>query len=137
MATPFTVLEKDLIRSNAFRSLAKHGTAIIILMDFMLKRQMENGGTKKAPSWYIANNGKITYCFSEAEKKGITRPAFCRNRDILIERGFIDIVHNGCGGRKGDKTLYAISFRWKALLSHKFTAGPTGCFVRQISIEGV
>jgi len=32
--------------------------------------------------------------------------------DALVEGGLIDIAHSGNSGRKGDKTLYAISDRW-------------------------
>ena len=61
----------------------------------------------------ILNNGEIEYCYSEAEKKGIPRPSFMRNLDMLIEYGFLDITHSGSGGKKGDKSLYAISDRWR------------------------
>jgi len=36
-----------------------------------------------------------------------------RALDELVEKGFIDITHSGSGGIKGDKSLYAISDRWK------------------------
>ena len=97
------VVEKEMAKSKAFRMLPK--TAIIILLDFLMKRRMKGGR--------IVNNGEIEYCFSEAHKKGIPPATFNRNRDILIAHGFLEITHAGSGGKKGDKTLYALSDRWQ------------------------
>jgi len=41
--------------------------------------------------------------------------------DTLIEHGFLDISHSGSGGKKGDKSLYAISERWKVWGTDAFT----------------
>ena len=72
----------------------------------------------------ILNNGELEYCYSEAEKKGMTRPRFMRALDQLIERGFIDVVHSGSGGKKGDKSLYAISERWRYWETEDFIENP-------------
>jgi hypothetical protein len=103
MAGNVVVFERQMLKSPAFRTLP--GNAIVILSDFMMKRQVKNGR--------ILNNGEIEYCFSEAEAKGFPRATFNRNRDILIERGFLEIAHAGSGGKKGDKTLYALVDRWQ------------------------
>ena len=97
------VVEKEMAKSKAFRMLPK--TAIIILLDFLMKRRMKGGR--------IVNNGEIEYCFSEALKRGIPPATFNRNRDILIGHGFLEVTHAGSGGKKGDKTLYALSDRWQ------------------------
>ncbi|MBW2709179.1 MAG: hypothetical protein JRD04_07860 [Deltaproteobacteria bacterium] len=60
----------------------------------------------------ILNNGELEYTYSEAEKRGLPRATFMRAIDTLIEHGFLDISHSGGGGKKGDKSLYAISDRW-------------------------
>lgn len=97
------VCEQDMFKSKAFRTMP--ATAIVILLDFLMRRRI-----KKCR---ILNNGEIEYCFSEAQKKGIPPATFNRNRDILIERGFLEVTHAGSGGKKGDKTLYALVNRWK------------------------
>ena len=110
MASNIIVIERDMIKSDAFRKLP--GTAIVILLDFLARRKMKGGR--------ILNNGEIVYPFAEALKKGIPAKTFNRNRDQLINRGFIDVTHAGSGGRKGDMTLYAISDRWRKWGTDKF-----------------
>jgi len=68
---------------------------------------------KRSEEWVIKNNGEIVYPYSEAEHKGIGRREFRNAIDELIEKGFIDIVHQGSGGRSGDMTKYFLSDRWK------------------------
>ena len=38
---------------------------------------------------------------------------FMRAITELVDKGFIDIIHSGSGGIKGDKSKYAISERWR------------------------
>jgi DNA-binding PadR family transcriptional regulator len=72
----------------------------------------KSSGKGKRKEHVILNNGKIEYTYSEAEKRGISRATFMRAIDTLVQRGFIDITHSGSGGKRGDKSLYAISERW-------------------------
>ncbi|MFC1890926.1 hypothetical protein ACFLZT_00870 [Thermodesulfobacteriota bacterium] len=113
MPSDIIVLERELIKSEAFRSLT--AIAIIVYLDFRMKcvgkHSSPRQGRKK--EFVILNNGQIEYCFSEALKKGITRTRFNRALKALVEKGFIDISHLGMGGTKGDKNKYAISDRWK------------------------
>jgi hypothetical protein len=112
MASPIVVVEKDLLRSEAYRTLPR--TAILMLMDFHMKRVIQGRTDKRGnKSHQVLNNGEIEYTYSEAKKKGINKQTFTTNRDVLIERGFIDIAHQGSGGKKGDKTLYSMSDRWR------------------------
>ena len=67
----------------------------------------------RSSDWIIRNNGEIVYPYSEAEKKGIGRREFRNAIDELIEKGFLDITHQGSGGRSGDMTKYFIDDRWK------------------------
>ena len=69
--------------------------------------------SKRASTWIIKNNGDIVYPYSEAEKKGIGRREFRNSIDELMEKGFLDITHQGSGGRAGDMTRYLIDDRWK------------------------
>ncbi len=105
-------LEKDLLRSTAFRSFNKW--AMLVYLDFLRKRQMERvKRSKRSDDWIIKNNGEIVYPYSEAEKKGIGRREFRNAIDELIQKGFLDIAHQGSGGRSGDMTKYFIDVRWK------------------------
>jgi hypothetical protein len=107
------VLEKNLVRSKAFQSL--NGTSIKIYLFFRLKCQFENQQTKKSKrsNWIIKNNGEIEFSYAEARAKDFSSTRFMKGIDKLIETGFIDLVHSGSGGQKGDKSKYAISNRWK------------------------
>ncbi len=104
--------DKNLLRSSAFRSLSKWG--MLVYLDFLRKRQIEPIKSKnRSTDWIIKNNGEIVYPYSEAEKKGIGRREFRNAIDELIEKGFLDITHQGSGGRSGDMTKYFIDVRWK------------------------
>lgn len=113
MAGP-VYIEREMIKSKAFRSFERTSTPIIVLMDFLAKRQMvrcKNSNGKK--EFLISNNGEIQYSYKEAEDRGITRPAFRSAIDALMARGFINIAHHGAGGKKGDVSLYEISDKWR------------------------
>lgn len=112
MAGKVVVIERDMLKATAFRTLTS--TAMVILFDFMAKRKIKTRKLKNGNRvTSILNNGEIEYCFSEAMKKGIPASSFNRGRDQLVRHGFLDISHAGSGGRKGDKTLYALSERWR------------------------
>ena len=112
--------DKDLLRSEAFRSLSKW--SILAYLDFLRRRRMHNLKRKKGRSdeWIIENNGAIVYPYHEAEMKGINRRNFRNAIDELIEKGFLDINHSGSGGRKGDVSTYWIDDRWQDYETDKF-----------------
>lgn len=111
--------DKSLLRSKAFRSLSKW--SLLAYFDFLRKRQMEQVKNKKrSVEWVIKNNGDIVYPYLEAEKKGIGRREFRNAIDELIGKGFIDITHQGSGGRSSDMTRYFIDDRWKDYGSESF-----------------
>ena len=105
--------DRDIVKSEAFRSMG--AASIIVYLDFRMrcKVRKNKGHSGKRNIWDITNNGELEYTYSEAEKKGITRTRFMRAIDELVKKGFIDIKHSGSGGKKGDKSLYAISDRWR------------------------
>jgi hypothetical protein len=74
----------------------------------------------RTPEWIIKNNGDIVYPYEEAERKGIARREFRNALDELIAKGFLDITHQGSGGRSGDMTKYLIDSRWKNYGTDKF-----------------
>lgn len=104
--------DANLLRSPVYRSLSKW--AMLAYMDFLRKRKMEEVKSKNRSSvWIIKNNGEIVYPYSDAGKKGIGSREFCNAIDELIAKGFLDITHQGSGGRSGDMTKYFIDDRWK------------------------
>lgn len=114
-------VEKSVLKSKVFRSL--NNTSMVVYFDFLMKRKMGPPVGKQGRSgvWQILNNGEIEYTYSEAENnKGISRQSFANALTELVEKGFIDITHAGQGGTKGDKSLYAISERWKYFETAKF-----------------
>ena len=87
---------------------------MLVYFDFLRKRQMEPvKRAKRSDEWVIKNNGEIVYPYSEAEHKGIGRREFRNAIDELMEKGFLDIAHQGSGGRSGDMTRYFLDNRWK------------------------
>ena len=116
MASTIIVIERALLKSEAFRGLS--GKAKTVYFDFRMKCKI--GGPKDRR--VIINNGELEYTYSEAEKKGIIRSSFMSAIDSLVERGLMDITHSGAGGRKGDKSLYAISDRWRKWGTEDFIA---------------
>jgi hypothetical protein len=83
-------------------------------MDFFMKRVIQYVSVKRGKRRYnIVNNGRIEYTYSEARKRrGFTRPRFHAALKELVEKGLIDVTHHG-GGYNGEKSLYAISDRWR------------------------
>lgn len=105
------VLERNLLESQAFYTLKGH--AIIVLMAFMGKRQIEKIGHRGNEKKIIRNNGKIAFTYAEAKQKyGFVPLQFTRAIDQLIEHGFIDIAERGSALGK-IPTLYSISSRWQ------------------------
>jgi hypothetical protein len=94
--------------------------AIIVLMDFLMKRRVKKVKHQGGKTLPVLNNGQIQYSYAEAEDKGITRPRFTRALDELIGHGFSDIEKQGSGGWKGDLSLYSMSERWRTYGTDKF-----------------
>jgi hypothetical protein len=122
VASDIIVIERSLLKSQPFRGLGSKSKDVYF--DFLMKCRI--GKTKPKPGRaaerVILNNGKIEYCYSEAEVKGISRKQFRNAIDELIHYGFIDIAHLGTGGHKGDKNTYSISDRWQSWGTDKFIA---------------
>jgi|WetSurMetagenome_2_1015567.scaffolds.fasta_scaffold378086_1 hypothetical protein len=118
MSSDVIIVERDLLKAEAFRSLS--GTAKTVLFDFMMKRKIKGVKVHGRKVPMILNNGEIVYPYAEAEKKGIPRTSFMRCLTELVSKGFIDIAWSGSGGKKGDVSLYAISDRWADFGTDKF-----------------
>lgn len=105
-------LEAELLSSDAFQSLSRW--ALRVYLRFLTKRVMVKCKSKnRAVTHSIANNGEVIFCYSEAEKMGIPRREFRNTLDELIGKGFLDINHQGAGGRTKDVSTYFVGERWK------------------------
>lgn len=105
-------LESDLLRSEAFNSLSKWALKVYLI--FLTKRVITTVKSKdKSATRTIANNGEITFCYSEARAKGIAEREFRNAIDELIGKGFLDLTHQGSGGKDKDMSRYTIDVRWK------------------------
>ena len=112
-------IEDPLVKSKAFQQL--NGSAIKVLMLFMLRRKMKRMGPRKGKEkWIIYNNGEIIFPYAEAAKKySLNASTFARAIDALVAYGFLDITHSG-GGLMGDCTKYAVSDRWRKFGTDQF-----------------
>lgn len=114
-------LESDLLKSSAFSGLSKW--ALKVYLRFLTKRVMTqfNSTKHKSKERTILNNGEITFCYSEAKAMGIGEREFRNAIDELIERGFLDLTHQGTGGLERDKSKYFIDTRWKKWNTPEFS----------------
>ena len=129
MSGEYIMVERDLLKAEAFRSLS--GTAKNVLFDFLMKRKIKGVKVRGRKVPMVLNNGEIVYPYVEAEKKGIPRTTFMRSLDELVGKGFIDIAWSGSGGRKGDMSLYAVSDRWRTYGTDKFQSAKRSGDTRQ------
>ncbi len=109
-------ITKELLESPAYRSLSR--AAMLLYQDFLAKRIMKQIRRNKQKIWVCENNGNIIFTYGEAEEKGYSRDQFVKCIDELQAKGFIDITHQGKGGRKpqkgtGDVSTYWVDDRWK------------------------
>ena len=121
-------IEREIIMSKAMRRLSKKKFAIHVLLIFFTKKVIRKhnvSASKRSGKgvYYIENQGEIQFTYLEAERKwGISPRRFRDAIDLLIEVGFIDIACQGMG-LKHDKSLYAISDRWRLYGTEDFIEG--------------
>ena len=115
-----TYLDKEIIKSQAFRSLSQAG--MLWLLDFRLKlrikKQNKYGDVKS-----IINNGEIVFTYKEGEELGFSKRRFMKGLDDCIERGFVSIANTGAGLNR-TVTLYASSEMWKKFGTPEFKISP-------------
>jgi DNA-binding PadR family transcriptional regulator len=86
------------------------------LILFLGKRWFEKVGRKGKEKRFCTNCSELVFTYIEAEKKyGITKSRFSRAIDDLLAKGFITIKRKG-GGYQKDKSVYAISDKWRLWL---------------------
>ena len=106
-AEPKIYIPKEMLESEAYRGLSR--VAMLLLQDFLAKRIMKQAGKKK---WFVENNGNIIFPVREAVEKGFSNKQFRDGIDELQSKGFIDITHQGKGGRKPLKGMADCSKYW-------------------------
>lgn len=115
--SPNVWVRGELLTSASYSDL--EGKAAQVLMWFMMRRQMVPVREGKKKVWACANDGEIVFTYKEAEQHGISRAAFMRAVDELIEHGFLDIAKTGAGVFKAT-TFYGLSDRWRNWGTDKF-----------------
>ena len=108
---PGTWIERDLFESRAYLNLKGFAPQLLILI--MAKRQFNKIGRKGKEKHVCINCESLNFTYAEAEKKyGITKPRLTRAFDELLAKGFLEVRYQG-GGYKQDKSIYAISEKWR------------------------
>jgi hypothetical protein len=116
------IVEPEMFYSEAFQSLSK--SALITLMRCLQKRTWKKGkvGGKKR-TVYTDDPFKFSY-EEAAELLGIGTTQHWKNMTLLIEVGFIDLVHQGGWYQKyesqRDYSLYKYSDRWRRFGTAEF-----------------
>jgi hypothetical protein len=98
------VIPPDMIMSEAFRSLTSISKSVLVRL--LQKRPYSKEGRGKNAR-VVYNNNKIIFTYSEARCFKIGEASFRRAIKELIEKGFIEIEHQGGGfGFKKDYNIY-------------------------------
>jgi hypothetical protein len=105
------VIPPDMIMSEAFRSLKKITTDVLIR--FLQKRHYSKSGKGKNAKVTYDNDGLI-FTYTEADCFKISRASFRRAIQELYEKGFISIMHQGGSfGNGRDWSTYRLIDDWK------------------------
>jgi len=109
----FVFIERDLIESPAWLGLGRGVAAQVYLLLRGRVKYSKPADGLRSEVWPMTNNGQLLLPYVEALKRfGISAKSLTRAIDSLVERGFIDVAHQG-GGCEGDVSRYAISDRWR------------------------
>lgn len=81
-------IQPDMMEAESFRSLSK--TQLLVLLRFRQKITWSGRGKRRV---YDCDN--LVFTYAEAEYLGISRSTFHRSIKALVEKGFIDIEHQG------------------------------------------
>ncbi len=110
------LIDADLFYSEAFRALS--ASAIRTLLRCLQKRDWEkrrDPGSSHKRIVYL--NSPFIFPYEEARFLGIGTTQHWKNIKLLVDVGFIDIVHQGGwyqkNDRKKDYSVYKVSDRWK------------------------
>jgi hypothetical protein len=102
---PFVMIPKEMIRSEAWKSLSHYSVRTYI----------------EIAAKYNGNNERnLSYTYQEAEMI-MNRRTFKKGIDELVEFGFIDVIRSGRLNRVCN--LYALSRRWQFYGTSQFVPG--------------
>jgi len=108
------LIEPEMFYADAFKDLS--ASALRTLMRCLQKRVWEKNKVNGKKRIVYKDDG-FTFPYFEAKLLGIGTTQFWKNMKILIERGFIDVVHQGGwyqkNEREKDYSVYKHSERWK------------------------
>ncbi len=108
------MIEPDMFYSEAFMGLS--ASAIRTLLRCLQKRKFgkEKVHGKKRTVYY---NDEFIFPYSEAAFLKIGTTQYWKNIITLVERGFLDVIHQGGWYQKNEKekdySVYKLSERWK------------------------
>lgn len=106
----FTMIEAELINSEAFMSLPGFAPQLLILL--LLQRRMEKKSKhNKRPKYHNLEDIRMPYTRLQNDF-GINIPRIKRAFEQLLEKGFIEIRHQG-GAYKRDQSVYALVDSWR------------------------
>ena len=91
----FSYIEHNIINSEAWKGLKAHTKWLYF--EYKLK-------------WHGDNTRNIVFTYTEANKI-MAKDTFIKDRKLLIERGFIDVIKRG--GLEKQCMIYGLSNRWK------------------------
>ena len=85
-----------------------------LLIFLLWKRKMVEVGKTGRKEWLCTNGDSLNITYAEMQKKPylISQPRLTRAIDQLLEKGFIEQIHQG-GGYQQDKSVYALSHKWE------------------------
>ena len=130
-----TWIETDLIHSKAFGELT--GQSPRVLLIFHTRRNSvpieprKRGGKRE---YVVTNNGKLTFTYRDAAKKGISTGQFIHALNQLVRFGFLDVTHAGTGV-VGDPSTYALSERWRDWGNPKFQSAERSKDMRRVGFQ--
>ena len=113
-----TYIVEELIQSDAFRTLTKTETDLLL---FVLQRRKYQKHTKKTPrnTWEPLNGNNMTLphvaivdFFSQGNEPHPVGSTITRAINKLMARGFLEVISVG-GNGKGDMTVYRLAYDWR------------------------
>jgi hypothetical protein len=121
------VIQPDMLYSEAFNELTI--TGVKVLIRFLQKRRYSKTGKGKNAKIAYDNSGLI-FTFAEAACFKISRVSFSRAIKELVEKGFIEVTHQGGSfGRGRDWSTYRLINDWKLY--------GTPQFIPRVKVPGV
>lgn len=102
-------MEPEMVQSSVFMSLSK--SAMWVLLRFLQKitwSEVRQGRRKVR----VYKTTGLVFTYAEAKAFGISESTFWRAIKRLVEKGFLDIEHQG-GAYGPDYSRYKLSDRWK------------------------